>query len=608
MQSLEKDYTFQDENIDLKEYLYTIFKRRWILFSIISIFMVIDLIYTFKQTPIYRATSLALIEKPSYASQYTSGAKEVVTPEIRDRDYYSTQYEIIKSRMLAKRVVKSLNLGSMEGFSGESPESTFQGMISVEPVKNTRLVSVSVDYKDPIMATKMVNTLVALYIGQNIENMLFMSKEILKAFPEDAKEIERNTIYGQLKDISKEEAVESLPSIVNNNILQQLKTEKIGVETELANLSRRYKENHPKMVALNTKLKFINDKIELETGRILSSLRADIAGRLQVNNIRIIDYAQVPRSPIKPQKAKNILLGLFFSTFLGIGIIFLMEHLDDSVKNQEDVESRLGIPYLGDFPILKTILPSLKFIPHKLDEIDKNVDASEAIRNIRTNIIFSVPKDSLKNVLITSTLPQEGKSFLSSYIAFSFAKNGFKTLILDADIRKPRMHKFFEIERAPGLVNLLVESVPLEAAIKKTPYDNLYVLPSGSKTPNPQELLSSVKLDELIQKLSGSFEKIIIDTPPSFNIADALVLSRLSDMVIFVTKSGTVSKDALIKIKDKFSATGSRIAGTIINFSEMEKNSYYKYRYYHKYYKDYYSSDEDELEATLKKDSANFVK
>lgn len=586
MQDIEKDYIFQEEEFDLKKYLYIIFTKRWILFSIVSIIMAMELIYTFKQTPVYQATSLVLIERPA-SSLSLNEMKGAVTPDIRTQDYYSTQYEILKSRMLAKRVVKALKLESLEEFKGEFPENKFQKMTKVMPVRNTRLVNVNMEYKDPIMATKMVNTLVSLYIEQNIENMLFMSKEILKTFPEDASEIERSTVYGQLKDLTREETIESLPSIINNQILQQLKMEKITVQIELANLSKRYKEKHPKIIALDTKLKFIEAKIEIETNRILSSLRADLAGSLQANNIRVIDYAEVPKVPIKPQKMKNIILGFFFSVFLGIGVIFFTEYLDDSIKNEEDVEDRLSLPYLGAFPILLKNIST----PLRLIEIDKDAYACEAIRNIKTNIIFSMPKDKLKTILVTSTLPQEGKSFLTGYISFSLAKNGFKTLLIDGDIRKPRLHKLFEVDQVPGLVNLLVEHLSPDDVIKKTPYDNLYILPSGSKTPNPPELLSSDKINKLFEELSGKFEKIVIDTPPSFNISDALILSKLANAIILITRSGAVSEKIMNKMKEKFDAVGSKPTGVIINFSSMEKSSYYNYKYHHKYYKDYYSSD-----------------
>lgn len=585
-----KDMFREDEGIDLKKYLYIIFARRWVLFTVVSIVMAVNIIYNFKQTPIYRATSLVLIERPA-SSMSLSRPREALIPEIGwGGDYYATQYEILKSGMLAKRVARALDLASLPDFKGEFPENIFKGMIRVEPLKNTRLVKVSVDYKDPVMATKMANSLVSLYIEQNIENILYMSKEILKSFPKDAAEIERHTVYGQLKDISREEATDSLPSVINNIVLQRLNAEKIEAETELANLSKRYKERHPKIVALNTKLAFITDKTEVEKDRVLTGLKADLAGRLQANNIRVIDYAQVPASPITPRRMKNAVSGFFFSLFLGLGIIFFMEYIDDSVKNQENVEEDLGLPYLGDFPSLKIAIPD-KY--ERVTEIDKDTGAAEAIRNIRTNIEFSSLKDSLKTIAITSTVPKEGKSFLASYLAYAFARSGVKTLLIDADIRRPTMHKLFDVDQKPGLVDLLVESDSPDNAVRKTPYDNLYVLPSGSKAPNPVELLGSNRISELLKEFSFTFDKIIIDTPPSLTISDALVLSKATNATIIVTKYGQIGKNIFSKVAGRFRAVGSKVLGVVINFTDIEKSSYYKHRYYHKYYKNYYSAEDE---------------
>ena len=411
--------------------------------------------------------------------------------------------------------------------------------------------------------------------------------------PKDAEEIQRNTTYGQLKELSKEEAVESLPAIVGNVVLQGLKSKKMNIEARLVDLSKRYKDKHPSMVALNTRLKYINDQINIETVRTLGSVKASLAGGLQVNNIRVIDYAQAPKDPIKPKKLENILTGMILSFLFCALYIYLTEQFDNSIKDQGDLEDKIGLPYLGAIPSLEAIKSRLKISTDDLADIDKDPGMSEAVRNVRTNLIFSAPENSMKTILVTSVLPQEGKSFVSSYLAFSFAKNGMKTVIVDADLRKPRLHKIFNVARTPGLVNALVENISVENAVSDTIYPNLYVMPSGSNTPNPLELLSSKKINEIITELAKRFDKIIIDTPPSFNISDALVLSKAANFTVFVTRSGMVSSDVLTKVKDRFVSSGAKIAGAVINFSDVSKNSYYDNKYYHKYYKSYYSENEE---------------
>lgn len=590
----EKDYLAYEQEIDFKKLFFIIYKKRWILITFICAIMTLDLIYTFKQTPLYRATVLVLIETPS-APLSPRISQEEVMPRIGAADYYNTQYEILESRTLARRVCNALDLKSLEDFDDERPEHNFLKLISIEPVKDTRLVEMSIEYEDPEMATKMANTLASLYIEQNIESLLFMSKEILEAFPEDVKKIEKYTVYGQLKDMSKEEMMGSLPSVVNNPVIQKLKTEKIAVETERAHLAKRYKEAHPKMIALDNKLRFINEQIGAETASVLRSIRADLAGTLQANNIRIIDYAEVPRKPVKPNISLNILAGLFLSISMGLGTIFLTEYLDDSIKNEEDVEQKIGLPFLGSFPTIKAALPRRPG-ENFYNEIDKkDLDACEAIKALRTNVLFSAPAAVSKILLITSTVPQEGKSFLAGYLAFSFAKNGTKTLFVDGDIRKPTAHRLFKVERVPGLTNVLAEDLSPKNAIKKTSYPNLYVLTAGHSAPNPVELLGSSKMKKLLESLSSEFEKIIIDSPPSLLISDAVVLSKFANATILVAKAGFISVDAVKKLKQKFISAEAKIIGVMLDFFDVQRHAeYYHHKYYHKYYKDGYPKDKHE--------------
>jgi len=584
----DQDYLLKEDPVDFKKYLNTIYRKRWVLFSVMAVIMVISTVKTFTEIPKYRAKVLMMIDVPS-APLAPTITREGIKPTINSGDYFTTQQSIFKSTMLVRRVKSALNL--------PVSEDKLTRALSVEAVKNSRLLNLMIDYPDPAMAAKIANTFADAYIEQNVESMLFMSKEVLKVLPgEDRRNMEKSTIYGQLKELNREDAIDSLPSVVSNPVIQRLKSEKLGYETELANLSKRYKEKHPKIIAIRTKLGFAEEAIRAETVKTLNMIKADLAGRLQVNNIRVIDYAEAPKVPISPNKPRDIMSGLILSVFIGLGTIFFMESLDDSVKNKRDVEDEINLPYLGEFPFLKDKL-SAGLKSGRFDDIDKNSEAAEAIRSIRTNIIFSAPKEELKTVLITSTIPQEGKSSLASYLAYSFAKNGIKTLLIDGDTRKPALNKHFGIERSPGLTNLLVEEIRAADVIRPTKYPNLYVMPCGAKSPNPLELLGSEKISVLIKELSEEFGKILIDTPPSLALSDALVLSKIANGVIFVAKSGFISKDVLKKVKERFIVTNPRVLGVVMNFFSMGEHSYYKDKYYHKYYKNYYHPDKQEKES-----------
>lgn len=593
--NMEKKYMFEDVEFDIRKFFFSLYKKRTFLIAFVFFVMVLDLVFTLKEKPMYRATSLILIETPSVPLSPT-GSQEEVAPEIGALDYYNTQYEILESRTLLKRVMDTLNLEKLDYFAkARNPEEEFRELIRIDPVRKTRLVEVSVDYPNPEMATKMANTLVSLYIEQNIENILFMSKEILKAFPEESKKAESYAVYSQIKDMSREEMINSLPSVVNNPIIQNLKTEKITVETELANLSKRYKEKHPTIIALTTKLKFINNTLDLETARIVASIRADLAGNLQANNIRVIDYAETPEEPISPNVLLNLALGLFVSLLVGIGSILFIDHLNDTVQNEKDVTNTIGLPFLGAFPFLENI--SIKKEKEFFTQLEKiSPDAVEAIRNVRTNILFSCPVSEKKIFSISSTVPQEGKTFFSCYIAYSFAKNGSKTLLIDADVRQPTVYKYFGIKRNPGLTDMLAEGTPLKDTLVVASHnENLHILPSGSKTPNPVELLGSEKMRSLIDSFSQKYDVIIIDTPPSLMLADSLILSSLFIKTILVVRSGMVSKDAVLRLKDRFHFLKYKIIGVVLNFFDITQHADYShYKYYHKYYKDGYTQKEEQ--------------
>ena len=581
--NLEKNYsTTENKDFDIGYYLSLFARKRWIFLTILAVTMTLSAIYTFKQTPIYRATTTILIESPTSSLSLSETQKVRVSPQIYGAAYYNTQYKILESLMLVKRVHEKLNL--------PYPIEKLQSMISVEPVRKTRLVSINVDHKDPVAAAAISNMIAGEYINQNVESMLFMSKEILKSFPKEAENIKKHTLYGQFNELSEEDSIESLPPIAQDPLLRSLKNQKVGLQTQLVQLGSRYKNKHPKMIVLNSELAFVNEKIETETDRILKSVKADLAGRLQANNVRVINYAEVPKRPIKPQKTKSMVYGFLISSLLSIGVIFFTEYLDDTIKNQDDIEKTLGLPYLGCFSsIPETDRSTDSAIDFNV--LDKKSDPSIAIRNIKTNILFSAAQERSKTLLITSTTPQEGKSFLSSYIAFAFAKDGKKTLLLDLDIRKPSLHTIFSKKRAPGITNLLVEDIELDNLIHKTKYDNLSLITAGASTPNPLELLNSDKMKDFMCQISNRFEKIIIDSSPGFFLPDAVNLSRLANMTLFVTKSGAISKDALLKLKGRFLSAGTLPIGVVLNFFEMKKHLPYHNKYYYSYYKRYYSSD-----------------
>lgn len=568
-----------ETEFDYKKLFYAVIRRFWIVAIITVSVTTAVFIYTLNEVPLYRATTQLLIEAPQ-----TSGvvSKEVRATSTTGTDYYPTQYEIIKSIILMKRVVGALGLASLPEFKGGRPEEVLQKMVVVEPVKKSRLVDVSVDSPKPELAAKIANTLADLYIKQNAETTLFMSKDLLKTLSEESAP---GSVESPSTAADREKIIEMLPSVVSDPTLQGFRTERSKLTAEIADLSKRYKAKHPKMISLNTRLESINEQIRARTTIVVENVKSDLAGKLRANNIMVVFKAEVPQHPMRSKKLLYLLVAVVLSLAFSVGLIHFLETLDKTVKNQEDVQRYLRVPLLGNFPFLKGMAKVGARKISQLDEIDKNMVASSAIREIRTSLTFSVKQKMAKIITFTSTVPKEGKSFIAAYLAHSFAKNGVKTLLIDGDLRLPVAHLFFGVNSVPGLGNILSEKASLNEAIVETDLQNLFILPSGESHADPTELFGSPAMGRVIEGLSQLFDKIIIDAPPALLIPDALVLSKISDAMILVVRSGQIELKSLLAVKEKFDSIDSSIMGFILNGLDIEQDPYYK-----NHYKNYYHS------------------
>ena len=210
---------------------------------------------------------------------------------------------------------------------------------------------------------------------------------------------------------------------------------------------------------------------------------------------------------------------------------------------------------------------------------------SEAIRILRTNLQFSFIDDSFKTLMVTSSMPGEGKSFISANLALAFGMIDFKVLLIDCDLRKGRQSKLFDLSSERGLSNLLLDDISkYKKYINKTKTENLYVLPSGVVPPNPSEILGSDKFKELLKKLEGEYDLIILDCPPLNVVTDSLVLAKLADQAVIVSAYKKTPMDLLVTSKKALEASNIKIAGVVLNNLERHGNSYY-YNKYNKYYK-----------------------
>lgn len=732
---------FQEKQIDLREYLRILIKRRWIIATIFTVLVLTVAVKTFTATPIYQATARIIIEKenPNLMS-----IQEVMAVDSTGTDYYQTQYQIIESRIVAREVIRQLHLenspeffpepkdnvlanvkrsigkalssakewlvsllksGDNTGGADTSAEddafvdsglvSAFINRVEVSPIRNSRLVDVSVEGRDRVMATRMANSLVKAYIGQNLETKLSAAKgavqwlgervnderkkvetaekallaykeqhQIITDFSSDSENItaqklaelnaqvldaesqrvEMETRYQQALSLEKTpEMLDSIPEVLSNDLIKEIKKMEVVLFNRMSELSKKYGRNHPQMRAIDSELADLKKRKVLEARRVVNSLKNEyklalareeslkralarqkteslklnkkavqygvlrreaessrqiyellikrfketsLTEEMKTGNIRIIDKAEVPQSPVKPKKKRNILLAVIVGLTLGIGTAFFLEYLDNTIKLPEDVKEHLEIPYLGPVPaITSNDMPA--HVARELVTVHSPKSAaSESYRSIRTGILFSSADEAPRTILITSASPSEGKTITVVNLGVAMANAGSRVLILDCDMRRPRIHKIFGLDRKIGVSSILVGTGNDKDAIVPSSVENLDILPVGPIPPNPSEIIGSKKMDLLLNALKKQYDRVLIDSPPISAVTDAVILAQMADSLLLVVRAGETPRQIIQHALAQVRNVNANILGAILNAVSVGRDSYYYYQYYYYYYGD----------------------
>lgn len=307
-------------------------------------------------------------------------------------------------------------------------------------------------------------------------------------------------------------------------------------------------------------------------------------------NVLIISDARPPGGPAKPNRPLLAIMGLILGFGIAFGFVFLRDFFDKTVKTPEDIEKESA-----------NVLAWIPKFDQKIDKSKKNAEifvggkseaaAGESYRTLRTRIQYSKIADGGKSILITSSAPQEGKTTVASNLAASFAQSNKKTILLDCDLRIPRVNEVFGGQKSPGFTNYLFKQVPFEDIVRKTDFENLFYIAAGTIPTNPSEILGSDQMKDFIEKLKGEYDVVIIDSPPVMTITDAEVLSHIVDMSILVVFAEKTEVDWLIEATNQLTSHGQKsFIGTVLN--NFDYNS--GYRSYNKYNHSKYYSRVDE--------------
>jgi capsular exopolysaccharide synthesis family protein len=325
----------------------------------------------------------------------------------------------------------------------------------------------------------------------------------------------------------------------------------------------------------------------------------DLTKDVKNDNVRIVDKAEVPGAPFYPRTRNNVALSALAGLLLGLALAFLLNYIDSSVKTQDDVERVLGLTFLGIIPTAATAKPR----KDALSERDRDLymfehqrsQLAECARSIRTNITFMGADKPIKRMLIVSAKPEEGKTSTAVTLATTMALSGHKTLLVDTDMRRPRLHRVFGVGSEIGMSSYLLGERPLSDVLKRTVVPGLDVLPCGPLPPAPAELLHTAAFAALVKELSDRYDRVIFDSPPIVAVTDAPVLSALVDGVVFVVKAGATSRDLVKQAIAQMRGANAPVLGAILNDVDLQNRAY---GYYYAYYRQYGSYAEDEIKPS----------
>ena len=691
----------------IHDYFRIFLRRRWAILSVFFSLVATVTLYSYSAAPIYVATAQILIEgqTPRPLDQTGGG-----TPyDFQGEEFYQTQYQLLRSRALAKKVADKLQLKNHPFYSTifgnlsptadnalkQQAEDRLAALIAqdvkVKPIRSSRLVDVSFSHPDPQFAAQLVNALIQCYIEQYLEFRFAASQGVAawltQKIDEARKKLEeseaklnqyrrehkivtledKESITGQkLEQLNKDlltaqtrrMAVETkfravsqghpISDVLSDPLIQGYKKQEAQIIVQISELSKKYGELHPRMIQLNSELTAARAKIasemsqvvqsikneykmaqmqeenlksalegqkadtqdfgdrainyrmllrDVETNRamyenMLKSLKTTTAtGNLPSTNIQIIYPATVPTAPVSPKKFNNIMLAAGIGLVLGAALALGLENIDTTLKTPEEVEGWLEIPNLAMIPHLDL---SPGYPPKEAPELamhhGSHPIASESYRLLRTKIHFSTPGRPPRVLLVTSTLPMEGKSMTAANLAIALAKEEGSVLLVDSDLRRPRLHQLFQVPREPGLSNFLVGEIDDIPAVE-TKMTNLFLVPSGPLPPNPSELLGPTRMEEFLTRAQKLYGHIILDSPPLLSVADSAILATQAEGVLLVIKAETVPRKLVIEARDQLLGIKAHLLGAVLNDVPTKHAGYY-YKHYHHYHSNLTSEGE----------------
>jgi len=499
--------------MELRAYLTILWRRKWVIAVTLAVTMTVVVVGTFAMTPTYTASATLRVAT-------AAGGMLDYTHYMYAERLMNTYAEIATGGPVLEELVQRLNLD-------EPPQ------IEVEIVANTELLQITVENPSPILAREAANALAEILIAR--------SRELYAGGGKTAQEI----LGEQLAQIERE--------------LDQARR-------EYENLVAQSPEDSERIAAASRSI-----ELKQETYAMLLEQyeRARIREAMLANTLSVVEPAVVPEAPSKPRKALNIALGFMVGLAGGMGLAFLFENLDTTLYTTEQIEKVTELSTLGKIPTARR--------QRQITFFNGNSPQGEAFRRLRTNIFVLDHDAPLRTLLVTSAEQREGKSTIVVNLALAIAQSGRKVIVVDADLRRPTLHRIFDLSNKIGLSSILKQEVTLDEAVQDSNVPGVQVLTSGPLPPNPAELLDSPQMIALIEQLARRFDIVVLDAPSLLAVTDAAVLAPTVDGVVLVVERAQARREAVQAACRHLTGVKANSIGVVVNRAEQDGS----YHYYH---------------------------
>ena len=524
--------------MELKEYIRPLRKWWWLLLASTLVAAIASFIAVSRQPPTYQTRTTLMVGR-AINNPNPTGNEFWLTQQLAN-----TYADIAKREPIRRGVMEALGLDWLPNYT-------------VRVVPNTQLIEITVTDTSPERAQAVADQFAQQLIRQSPTGF------------DPERRQRQEFIQQQLNELEVG--------------IKETKDEIARKQEELATLfsARQIADTQAQIKGLENKL----NSLQSNYAALLSNTQEGA-----INTITIIESAALPVEPVGPNKPITVLLAAIIGFVLAAGAAYLMEYLDDTIKNPDDVQQVLDLTTLGAVPLLEDVDPKSELVMLTRSQSPAN----EAYRILRTNLQFASVDHPLDSLLITSPSPDEGKSITVANLAVAMAQAGRRVVVVDTDLHRPRQHRLFKLPNSVGVTTaLLTEHPEPDGLLQETGVPGLQVLTSGPLPPNPAELLGSERMKRLLAELRKMADVIVLDSPPATILSDAAILSTQADGVLLVLDSGATRREVAKRALDALLQVNARVVGVLLNRLPPRPDGYYYYYYYYYYSKDGYYTPDD---------------